>query len=81
MVDNMNRAILLSTSLIPKMATKTAGGLTLFTLKKGKGKLVYATSDFKEKYANTDRYRKKKIPATGILLAEKDIVLQQIKFE
>ena len=81
LVDNMNRAILISTSLIPKMATKTAGGLTVFTLKKGKGRLVYATADFKDQYENVDRYRKKKIPATGILLAEKDILLQQIKFD
>ena len=81
MVDNMHRAIMLSTSLIPKMATKTAGGLTLFTMKKGKQKLVYATKDFAGKYEAPDRYRKKKIPATGILLAEKDIALQQIKFE
>ena len=81
MVDNMHRAILLSSSMIPLMATKTAGGLTLFTMKKGKQKLVYATTDFAGKYETPDRYRKKKIPATGILLAEKDIQLQQIKFE
>lgn len=81
LVDNMNRAILISTSLIPKMATKTAGGLTLFTLKKGKGRLVYATDRFEDKYENPDRYRKRKIPATGLLLAEKDIALQQIKFD
>ena len=81
MVDNLHRAILLSSSMIPLMATKTAGGLTLFTMKKGKQKLVYATTDFAGKYETPDRYRKKKIPATGILLAEKDIQLQQIKFE
>ncbi len=81
LVDNMHRAIMISSSVVPKMATKTAGGLTLFTMKKGKQKLVYATRDFAGKYENPDRYRKKKIPATGILLAENDIAIQQIKFE
>lgn len=79
-VDNLNRAILLSTALIPEMATKTSGGVTVFTIKKDKTKIVFATRDFAEKYETPDRYRKKKIPATGILLAENDIQLQQIKF-
>ncbi len=81
MVDNLHRAILLSSALIPEMATKTAGGVTLFTMKKGKTNLAFATRDFAGKYENPDRYRKKKIPATGILLAENDIRMQQIQFE
>ncbi len=81
MVDSAHRAILLSTSLIPEMATKTAGGITLFTMKKGKTSLVFATQRSIGQYENPDRYRKKKVPATGILLAENDIQMQQIKFE
>ncbi len=81
MVDNLHRAILLSSSIIPEMATKTAGGVTLFTMKKGKTNLAFATRDFAGKYEAPDRYRKKKIPATGILLAENDIKMQQIQFE
>lgn len=79
-VDNLQRAILISTALIPEMATKTSGGVTVFTIKKDKTKIVFATRDFSGKYENPDRYRKKKIPATGILLAENDIQLQQIQF-
>ncbi len=81
MVNDAGRAILLSSSLIPQMATKTAGGVTLFDLKKGKQKLVFATTDYAGKYETPERYRKRKIPSTGILLAEKDLSHQQIRFD
>lgn len=79
MINNVNRAILVSSSIIPIMATKTATGLTIFEMKKGKQELVFATTDFEGKYQTPERYRKRKIPAGGVLLAEKDIELQQIK--
>ena len=81
LLNNVNKAVLLSTSLIPSMTTKTASGVTLFDTKKGRNPIVYATRDIEGRYQTPERYRKKKIPATGVLLAEKDITVQQIRFE
>ena len=81
MVSDYHRAALLSSSLIPEMATKTASGVTVMQLKKGKEKLAFATRNYQGVYETPERYRKRKIPATGTLLAEKDITLQQIRFE
>ena len=78
LVSNVDRAIVLKTSLIPQKATKTSAGVTLMTLKKGQ-KLAYATSRFEAESAKG--YRKLKIPATGTLLAEKDIQKQQITID
>ena len=54
------------------MATKTAAGNTVFSLKKGKETLVNATRNF-SRFANPERYRKRTFPATGIALTEKEI--------
>ncbi len=81
MISDYHRAALLSSSLIPEMATKTASGVTIMQLKKGKEKLAFATRNFAGVYEAPDRYRKRKIPATASLLAERDIERQQIRFE
>ncbi len=78
LVSNADRAIVLKTSLIPVKATKTSAGVSLMTLKKGQ-KLAYATDRFEAEGAKG--YRKLKIPATGQLLAEKDIQKQQITID
>ena len=80
-VNNVHKAILLSSNIIPTMATKTANGVTLFDTKKGKNPIVYATHEFEGRYQNPEHYRKRKIPATGVLLLEKDINVQQIRFD
>ncbi len=80
LVSSVDRAIVLKTSLIPAKATKTSGGVTLMTLKKGQ-KLTRALSNFESIYENTKGYRKLKIPASGQLLAEKDIRKQQITID
>ena len=61
------KAIIFKSSLIPVKATKTAGGITLMTLKKGQ-KIVSAISDEKEKFEDTKGYRKYKLPASGTAL-------------
>lgn len=81
MISNVHRAILLSSALIPAMATKSASGVTLLQMKKGTQHLAIATTDYEGNYQQPERYRKKKIPANGVLLAEKDIDLQQIRFD
>ncbi len=78
LVSDADRAIVLKTSLIPVKATKTSAGVTLMTMKKGQ-KLVRATDRFESESAKG--YRKLKIPASGQLLAEKDIFKQQLTID
>lgn len=78
LLSENDRAIVLKTSLIPLKSTRTSAGSQLMTLKKGL-KLKAAYSDFAERFEETKGYRKLKIPATGILLSEKDIDKQQLK--
>ena len=80
MVSDNDRAILIKSSLIPEKTTRTSGGVQLMTLKKGQ-KVVRALSEFGDNYQNVKSYRKHKIPATGTLLEEKNIDIQQIKFD
>ncbi|MBQ8310593.1 MAG: topoisomerase IV, partial [Clostridia bacterium] len=62
-----NRAILIKSSLIPIMSTRTSGGVTLMSLKKGTN-LVSATNDPEKIPSDAKGLKKVKIPATGILL-------------
>ncbi len=61
------RAILIKSSLIPLMATRTSSGVTLMTLKKG-ATLVSATNNPDEIPADAKGLKKVKIPAAGVLL-------------
>jgi DNA gyrase subunit A len=78
MISTAERAILIKSSLIPQKATRTSSGVQLFTLKKGQ-KLREAHVEFEDKFENAKGYRKLKIPATGTLLEEKNIDIQQLK--
>ena len=80
MISSVDRAILIKSSLIPQKTTRTSGGVQLFALKKGQT-IARALSDFGDNYQNVKSYRKLKIPATGTLLEEKNIDIQQIKIE
>ncbi len=80
MISSADRAILIKSSLIPIKTTRTSGGVQVFTLKKGQT-LAKALSDAGERYQNVKSYRKLKIPATGTLLEERNIDIQQIKIE
>ena len=79
-LSNADRALIVKTSLITQMTTRTSGGTTILSLKKGQ-KVVEAITDFAEKYGDTKGYRKVKLPSSGTLLAEKDIHAQQLKIE
>ena len=61
------RAILIKSSLIPLMSTRTSSGVTLMTLKKG-ATLVSATNNPDEIPADAKGLKKVKIPAAGVLL-------------
>ena len=80
MVSDADRAIIIKTSLVPVKNTRTSAGVTLMTLKKEQ-RIVDCRKDFEAKYENTKGYRKLKIPATGQLLSEKDIKIQQLKID
>ena len=78
MVANGERAIIIKTSLIPIKTTRTSGGVTLMSLKKGQT-VTDCRRDFESIYEDTKGYRKLKIPATGQILNEKDIKRHQLK--
>jgi DNA gyrase subunit A len=80
MVSSGDRAIIIKTSLIPEKNTRTSGGVSLMTLKKGQ-RIVDCRRDFESIYENTKGYRKLKIPASGQILNEKDIKVQQLRID
>lgn len=80
LVSDAKRAILFSTKLIPQKPTRTAGGVTLFSLKKGQ-KVAAAFRESDSPYDSISKYRKIKLPATGSLLEEFDINAQQVKMD
>jgi len=62
---------LLNTELIPSSATKNAGGVQVFTLKKRSTvSQVYTAEEFQTE--DIEYYRTKKIPSTGHFIQEKD---------
>ncbi|MBQ9781305.1 MAG: topoisomerase IV [Clostridia bacterium] len=80
MISDADRAILIKSTLIPEKTTRTSSGVQLMTLKKGQ-KVITALADFGDNYQNVKSYRKLKIPASGTLLEEKNIDIQQIKLD
>lgn len=64
LVSDENKAILLSSSMIPEKSTRTSQGVQLFNLKK-RHTVQYVTAD-PEKFTGPRSYRKLKIPATGV---------------
>ena len=80
LISSEDRAIIIKSSLIPVKSTKTSVGVQLMTLKKNHI-LKAAISNFEDVYEDTKGYRKLKLPATGILLSEKDIKKQQISLD
>lgn len=77
LISNVGRAIVISSKIIPEKATRSAGGVTLFTLRK-KQELERAILDPSPDVYNVKKYRKTKIPAPGVQLEELDIEEQQV---
>ena len=71
LVNDAGKAVFINTSLIPEKATRTAGGVTLFTLKADR-KIVDVTRAPETHYVGHEKCRKNKIPATGIAIAKKE---------
>ena len=78
--NSAEKAILLNTALIPVKSTRTSAGVTLFT-QKPNCRIVSAEplSAMAAAPENPARYRKNKIPATGIGLSDFDIEQSQLK--
>ena len=74
------KAIVIKSTLIPEKTTRTSSGVQLITLKRG-DTVKLACTNFEDRFENTKGYRKIKIPATGTLIAEKDINAQQLTIE
>ena len=68
MISSADRAIVFKSTLIPVKTTRSAGGVTLMTLKKDQ-KIVSASADFAEKFGDTKGYKKLKLPAVGTILS------------
>ncbi len=80
LVSDNRRAIMISTKLIPEKSTRTAGGVTLFNIKKNQ-KIAAAFKESDAPFANTGKYKKIKVPASGTLLEQYDIDARQIGIE
>ena len=78
LINDAERAITIKTSLIPIKTTRTSGGVTLMTMKKG-GKLIHATDKIPEAYAKG--YKKLKIPASGTLIPDSDLASLQLSID
>ncbi len=77
LISNINKAMIIKSSLIPIKTTRSAQGVTIYTLRKNQF-IESAITDQEAKYANLKKYKKTKIPATGTALEELDVEAQQI---
>ena len=71
--SNQERAILISSELVPLVATRTAGGNALFTVKPPKTRVIGAELPTDALFESAEGYRKRKVPATGNPMTKKDI--------
>ena len=80
LISSADRALVVKTSQIAQMSTRTSGGNSVMTLKKGQT-VVRVLDNFSEKYGDAKGYRKLKLPSSGTLLNENDIKAQQLKID
>ena len=82
-INSESKAILIRPSLIPIKTTRTSMGTTIFAMNLKKNQIITEVLEkYEDKYPDAyQRYRKIKIPATGVLLSEKDITTKQIKIK
>ncbi len=78
MVSDGGRALVISTESIPVKTTRTSQGVQLFTLKKEQ-RVISAKSDPAAVSENPSRYRKNKLPSTGVTLSDADSGTAQLK--
>lgn len=83
LLNSDSKAILIRPSLIPIKTTRTSQGTTVFAMNLKKNQVITEVlQDYSERFPDAmSRYRKIKIPATGVLLSDKDITTKQIKID
>ncbi|MBQ8162867.1 MAG: topoisomerase IV [Clostridia bacterium] len=83
MINSDSKAILIRPSLIPIKTTRTSIGTTVFAMNLKKNqKIIEVLEKYEDRYPEAlSRYRKIKIPATGILISDKDITTKQMKID
>jgi DNA gyrase subunit A len=79
-VNDQHRALSISSDLIPQKTTRNSSGVQIVNLKNNQ-KIIAALTGFEDKISNSEKYVKKKIPATPVLLEEYDLEKQQLRFE
>ncbi len=79
-ISDADRALIVKSSQIVRMSTRTSGGNSVMTLKKGQT-VTRAITDFEEKFGDTKGYRKLKLPSSGTLLPGTDIASTQLKID
>ncbi|MBQ7499850.1 MAG: topoisomerase IV [Clostridia bacterium] len=78
LISNMRKAIIVDSSLISIKTTRTSQGITLFKLKAKQYIEQAVFNPDPERYVNIKKYRKTKIPASGVTLEELDVEARQI---
>lgn len=78
MLNNIDRALVVSTDQIPLKTTRTSQGVQIFTVKPGQ-KIISSKSDISSLFENPSRYRRQKLPSTGIILSDADSGSAQMK--
>ena len=73
--------IQLGSSLIPVKTTRWSQGVTLMSFGRREKRVVTATADFLDTYGDPKGYRKYKLPATGVLLNEKNVEAMQLSID
>ena len=82
-INSEDKAILVRPKVFPDKHTRTAAGGTVFAMNLNKNQRVTEViENYEERYPEANqRYKKHKIPATGVLLSDKDITTKQIKIK
>ena len=70
LVNDAGKAIYIHSSQIPEKATRTAAGISLFSLKENQ-KIVDATRTPEQHYADFEKCKKNKLPAMGTSVTKK----------
>ena len=82
-LNSDSKAILIRPSLIPIKTTRTSQGTTIFAMNLKKNQVITEVLvDYSERFPDAmSRYRKIKIPATGVLISDLDVTTKQVKIE
>ena len=81
LLSDAGRAILIRSTLIPQKATRTAGGVTLFTLKAGQKLKEVFHGEAISQIDGASKCKKIKIPATGVALSAADFGKKQLTLQ